>query len=63
MLLPVCPAGTYRSLTDDQGTCIDCPMNTAIDVEGASICSCLNGFFRDGQGDCTGKLNIYCYDY
>ncbi len=44
-----CPSGTYRSLTDDQGTCLDCPMNTAMDVEGAAICSCLDEFFRDEQ--------------
>ncbi len=46
-----CPSGTYRSLTDDQGTCLDCPMNTAMDVEGAAICSCLDEFFRDEQNN------------
>ncbi len=60
----VCPAGTYRSLIDDQGACFDCPMNTAMDVEGAPICSCLNGFFRDEQTnegpevDCISELNL-----
>ncbi len=36
-------------------------MNTATDVEGAIICSCLPGFFRDEedpQVDCTRKLNL-----
>ncbi len=57
----VCPAGTYDSLDDDQEACLNCPMNTAIDVEGAVICSCLPGFFRyeeDPQVDCTRKLNL-----
>ncbi len=59
-----CPSGAYRSLTDDQGTCLDCPMNTAMDVEGAAICSCLDGFFRDEQTNegpgvtCTRKLKV-----
>ena len=59
-----CPSGTYRSLTDDQGTCLDCPMNTAMGVEGAAICSCLNEFFRDEQTNegpevtCTSELNL-----
>ncbi|XP_064385046.1 sushi, von Willebrand factor type A, EGF and pentraxin domain-containing protein 1-like isoform X2 [Halichondria panicea] len=53
-----CPSGTYRSLTDDRGTCLDCPMNTAMDVEGAAICSCLDEFFRDEQNN-EGP-EIYC---
>ncbi len=43
------PAGTYHSLTDDQGACLDCPMNTAMDVEDAARCSCLSGFFKGEQ--------------
>ncbi len=44
-----CPSGTYRSLTDDQRACLDCPMNTAMDVQGAEICSCMAEFFRDDE--------------
>ena len=57
-----CPSGTYRSLTDDQGACLDCPMNTAMDVQGAESCSCLAEFFRDDKTneglevDCTSKF-------
>ncbi len=43
-------------------------MNTETDVEGAAICSCLNGFFRDEQTNegpgvtCTRKWNLHIWN-
>ncbi len=52
MIFTVCPAGTYSS----NEACLDCPMNTVMDVEGAPMCQCLDGFQRptpDLSLDCT----------
>ncbi len=43
--------------------CLPCPLNTVMDMEGAAICSCLDGYFRDEQTNegpevnCTRELN------
>ena len=40
-----CPGGEYRSA--DNTTCQQCPGNTEIDVEAASVCECQSGYFRN----------------
>ena len=56
-----CPAGTYRSMTDDHNLqmCLSCPMNSVTVAIGAAVCECVDGYFRDDQTnegpdiDCT----------
>ena len=42
-----CPDGEYRSADDT--TCQQCPGNTEIDVEAASVCECQFGYFRNDE--------------
>ena len=42
-----CPAGEYRSTDDTE--CRQCPGNTGIDVEAASVCECQFGYFRNDE--------------
>ena len=42
-----CPAGEYRSA--DNTTCQQCPGNTEIDVEAASVCECQSSYFRNDE--------------
>ena len=59
--LTACPAGTYRSMTDnhDLEMCLPCPLNSMTDVTGAAaVCECVDGYFRkepeEGpEFDCT----------
>ena len=55
-----CLAGTYRSLMDPQDQCLNCPMNTIMEMVAAPICLCIDGYFRDtneGPGfACTCEL-------
>ncbi len=37
--------GTYRTLSDS--SCQQCPGNTRRDAEAASVCRCLDGFYRN----------------
>ncbi len=36
-------------MSDNQMTCLNCPLNTVVDVGSAAACSCLDGYFRDVQ--------------
>ena len=60
----VCLAGTYRSPDEPQYECNSCPINTVRDEVGATICECLDRYFRDEQTNegpevgCTRKLHV-----
>ena len=46
-----CEAGEYRS--SEVTTCQQCPDNTVTDVEAASECQCLTGYFRNNENRVT----------
>ena len=58
-LFIACEAGTYRTLNDD--SCQLCPANNTVkDMEAATECRCVDGFYRnDKEGpeiSCTGII-------
>ena len=46
-----CAAGKYGY--SEVATCQQCPDNTEIDVEAASECQCLTGYFRNNENRVT----------
>ncbi len=43
--IAACSPGTFRTLSNS--SCQQCPGNTRRDAEAASVCRCLDGFYRN----------------
>ena len=58
VVFSACSPGKYKFLKDNS-ECLNCPLNSVSSVHGASVCMCMNGFYRTPSEapdhQCTGE--------